>query len=293
MEHGAAHDSVWDCGRARFDLTERVVVMGVLNVTPDSFSDGGLYPDADAAIERALAMVDEGADVIDVGGESTRPGADAVAADEEQRRVVPVIEGLRRRSAVPISIDTMKASTARAALDAGADIVNDVTGLRGDPEMIGLAAARNCGLVVMHMQGTPRDMQQAPRYDDVIAQIRQYFQKRLETTRAANIRSERILLDPGIGFGKTVDHNLELIANLRGLAAGLRPLLMGVSRKSFIGKTLNVDTSERLEGTAAAVAVCVWNGAACVRVHDVRAMRRVADMTTAIRRRVRPGIAAA
>ena len=274
---------IWDCGRVRFDLAERVLVMGVLNVTPDSFSDGGRYLDPGAAVARADEMIGEGADIIDIGGESTRPGAPGATAEEELRRAAPVIRGLRARSDVCLSIDTSKAAVAREALQLGADVINDVTGLRGDPAMMEQAAGSRCGLVVMHIQGTPRDMQAAPAYSDVVAEIRQFYEERLAALAAAGVSADRVLLDPGIGFGKTVEHNLDLIANLRRLGEGLRPQLVGVSRKSFIGKALNVEVHERLEGTAAAVAVCVWNGAACVRVHDVRFMRRVAEMARAIR----------
>jgi len=280
----AASLRLWDCGRVRFDLTDRVLVMGVLNVTPDSFSDGGLFFQRDKAVARALEMFDQGADIIDIGGESTRPGSQGVDAEEEMRRVLPAIEDLRRRSEAPISIDTSKAAVARGALERGADIVNDVTALRADAAMTEAVAASRCGVVAMHIKGTPRDMQRSPHYDDVVAEVREFYCERLAALEKAGIAPERVLLDPGIGFGKTVEHNLALIANLPSLERGLRPQLLGVSRKSFIGKVLGLDAHERLEGTAAAVAVCVWNGAACVRVHDVREMRRVADMTLALKK---------
>jgi dihydropteroate synthase len=278
---------LWDCGRVRFDLSDRVLIMGVLNVTPDSFSDGGQFIRPEQAVARALEMVEQGADIIDVGGESTRPGSLGVNAEEETRRVAPVIEDLRRRSQAPISIDTCKAAVARRALELGADIVNDIMALQGDPAMTTVVAASGCGVVAMHMKGTPRDMQQSPRYDDVVAEVRGFYSERLDAFGKAGIAAERVLLDPGIGFGKTVSDNLTLLANLPSLERGLRPQLVGVSRKSFIGKVLDLEADERLEGTAAAVAVSVWNGAACVRVHDVREMRRVTDMALALRKAVR------
>ena len=256
--------------------------MGVLNVTPDSFSDGGRFADTSAAVDRALEMTGEGADIVDIGGESTRPGAASVSGSDERERVVPIIESLRAQSDVAISIDTSKATVAKAALDAGADIVNDVTGLTGDARMMELISESDCGVVVMHMKGDPRTMQTDPHYDDVVGEVRAFHAERLTALESVGVSRKRVLFDPGIGFGKTVDHNLELIARLPEVGEGLRSQLLGVSRKSFIGKTLDVDVDNRIEGTAAAVAVCVWNGAACVRVHDVRAMRRVADMTRAI-----------
>ncbi|MCX7043931.1 MAG: dihydropteroate synthase [Candidatus Sumerlaeota bacterium] len=284
---------IWDCGRVVFDLGARPLVMGVLNVTPDSFSDGGQFSDPARAASRSLEMIEEGADLIDIGGESTRPGAAPVAAAEELRRVAPVIEAIRARSQIAISVDTEKASVARRALELGADVINDVTGFRGDPEMAPLAAASRCGLVVMHMQGTPRDMQKAPHYENVVEDLRRFYKERLRTLGRAGINATRIVLDPGIGFGKTLEHNLELIAQLPRLAEETRPQLIGVSRKSFIAAALHqhLEPQERLEGTAAAVAISVWNGAVCVRVHDVRPMRRVADMAWALRAARSPGLA--
>ena len=275
--------TVWQCGARVFDLSGPTLVMGILNVTPDSFSDGGLWTDPDQAVAWALEMERQGADIIDIGGESTRPGARPVDGEEETARVAPIIAALRRQSEIAISIDTTKATVARRALEAGADIINDVSGLRGDPAMLDLAAATQAGLVVMHSQGAPADMQRNPRYDDVVAEIRTFFQERLATLGRAGIDSARIVFDPGIGFGKTVEHNLRLVARLGDLQTGAGPQLLGVSRKSFIGKTLNLETGDRLEGTLAAVAVGVWNGAVCVRVHDVAPARRVVDMVRAIR----------
>ncbi len=278
---------IWHCGPRRIDLRERPLIMGILNVTPDSFSDGGRYCDLDRALAHGRQMIDEGADIIDVGGESTRPGAESVLADEEKARVLPVIQGLRTESDVLMSIDTAKASVAEAALEAGAHIINDVTGLRGDPAMRSLAAESQAGLVVMHMQGEPRTMQASPCYEDVVAEVRQFYQERLDVLQAAGVKAEQILFDPGIGFGKTVDHNLELVSNLAALDDGLRPQLLGVSRKSFIGKVLGLETPERLEGSLAVNTIGLWQGVVCLRVHDVSATRRAADMAVAVRRKRR------
>ena len=259
--------------------------MGILNVTPDSFTDGGRHFDPEAAVERARTLVAEGADLIDVGGESTRPGAEPVDAEEEMRRVLPVIERLGDPAAAPlVSVDTSKAAVARAALEAGAHVVNDVTALRGDPDMAGVVAERGAGLVLMHMQGTPRTMQRRPTYEDVIGDVAAFFEARRRHARRAGIADEQIVFDPGIGFGKTVGHNLELLRRLGEFARLGRPILVGPSRKSFIGTVLDLPVEERLEGTAAAVAAAVLAGAAIVRVHDVRAMRRVARLAEAIRR---------
>jgi len=274
-------DVIWQRGRLR--LSERVHVMGILNVTPDSFSDGGLHEDADSAVESALRMVEEGADIIDVGGESTRPGAPEVPADEEICRVATVIESLRAKSRVPISIDTRKAKVARAALDAGADIVNDVSALRDDPALGPLCAERECPVVLMHMKGTPRTMQADPRYDDVVDEVRNFLGEAVARAEAAGVARERTIVDPGIGFGKTVAHNLELVSRLDELGETGRPVLLGASRKSFIGKVLDIDSpAERLEGTLAVTALGVARGARIVRVHDVEANVRVARMAEAV-----------
>jgi len=274
-------DVVWPRGRLR--LSERVHVMGILNVTPDSFSDGGLHADPDSAVEAALRMVEEGADIIDVGGESTRPGAPEVPADEEIRRVASVIGNLREKSRVPISIDTRKAAVARAALDAGADIVNDVSALRDDPALGPLCAERECPVVLMHMKGTPRTMQADPRYGDVVAEVRDFLTDAVSRAEDAGIARELTIVDPGIGFGKTVAHNLELVNRLDELGETGRPVLLGASRKSFIGKTLDIDSpAERLEGTLAVTALGVARGARIMRVHDVKANVRVVRMAEAV-----------
>lgn len=272
----------WVCGDRALAL-DRARIMGILNVTPDSFSDGGRFVDPEAAAAHARAMAADGADIIDVGGESTRPGAEPVDADAEIRRVLPVIERLRGEGLL-LSIDTSKAAVARAAVDAGARIVNDVTALRGDPDMARVVAESRAGVVLMHMQGSPRTMQLNPTYDDVIGDLAAFFEDRREHARRAGVAEEQIVFDPGIGFGKTVAHNLEILRRLGELLRLGRPILVGPSRKSFIGQVLDVPCEERLEGTAAAVAAAVLAGASIVRVHDVRAMARVARLAEAIRR---------
>ncbi len=256
--------------------------MGILNVTPDSFSDGGLYTDPGRAVEHALEMVEAGADIIDVGGESTRPGAEPVPAEEERRRVVPVIRALRRQSDVLISVDSYKAEVARAAVEAGADIVNDISGLGFDEEMPQLLATSGVGLVLMHIKGTPRTMQRNPVYRDVIGEISGYFAERLAKAEEAGISREQVVLDPGIGFGKQLVHNLEILRRLKEFCRLGRPLLVGPSRKSFIGAILDLPPGQRLEGTAAAVALSIAGGADVVRVHDVREMVRVARVADAV-----------
>jgi dihydropteroate synthase len=266
------------------ELGSRVFLMGILNVTPDSFSDGGRFLKTDDAIRQAETLAEEGADLIDIGGESSRPGAAAVPIEEEIRRVVPIIEQLVKRLSIPISIDTTKAEVARRALAAGARIINDISALRFDPEMAPLAARDGVPVVLMHMQGTPKDMQVHPVYTDVIREISAFFETRIRFAEQSGISRERIVLDPGIGFGKTIDHNLEILARLDEFRSLGRPLLIGPSRKSFIGQVLGLPVEERLEGTAAAAAVGILNGASIIRVHDVRAMSRVARMVKAIER---------
>jgi dihydropteroate synthase len=273
----------WRIGSRTLDLTHRGLIMGIVNVTPDSFSDGGCFADPGRAVEHALALVADGADILDIGGESTRPGAEPVGEAEELRRVLPVIRALRSQSQVLISIDTMKASVARAALDAGADIINDVTGLRGDAAMVRLAAERDCGLVAMHMIGDPQTMQTAPHYDDVVAEVRSYLNERLRRLTASGIAPGRIALDPGFGFGKTLEHNLSLLRHLPQLAIGDRPLLIGVSRKSMIGKVLHsTDMADRYWPTIALTAHAREHGARIIRVHDVKPNAHALRMTEAI-----------
>ncbi|MGZ4211687.1 MAG: dihydropteroate synthase [Actinomycetota bacterium] len=270
-------------------LSERAHVMGILNVTPDSFSDGGRYFDVEAALKQGIALADDGADLIDVGGESTRPGADPVETAEEIRRVVPVIEALADAVSVPISIDTMKAEVARAALDAGAAVVNDVSAGRFDPSLLRLVADRGAPVVLMHMLGEPRTMQQNPTYRDVVAEVAAFLHARASDARAAGIAPDRIVIDPGFGFGKTPAHNLVLLKELRRFTELGHAVLVGTSRKSFIGATLDLPIEQRLEGTAATVALAIANGAAIVRVHDVEPMRRVASMVEAVLQAGGPG----
>jgi dihydropteroate synthase len=256
--------------------------MGILNVTPDSFSDGGRFAACDAAVARGLSLFEAGADVVDVGGESTRPGAAPVPADEERRRVAPVIGELRRRGAGLLSIDTCKAEVAEAALDAGADIVNDVSGLRFDAAMAPLLARSGAPAVLMHLRGDFAGMHEAPRYDDVMGEIAAELRERVAAASAAGVREEQLLLDPGLGFSKDASHSLETLRRLPELAALARPLLVGPSRKSFIGRVLGVPPGERLLGTAAAAAAAVLGGAHVLRVHDVREMAEVARVCDAI-----------
>jgi dihydropteroate synthase len=258
-------------------------VMGIVNATPDSFSDGGRFLDPAAAIAHALRLAEEGADLVDVGGESTRPGSPSVAAEEEIRRVVPVIEGLRARGfALPISIDTTKAVVARAALAAGADLVNDVSGL-ADPGLAPVVAQAGAPVVLMHTRGTPADMQSRTTYGDVVAEVRAALLETLRRAEAAGIATEKTILDPGLGFAKTPEHNLELLARLRELRDLGRPLLVGPSRKSFIGKVTGAPVEDRLPGTLAAVTVSVLADAEFLRVHDVAAARQAAQVAAAIR----------
>lgn len=258
--------------------------MGILNVTPDSFSDGGNFLAMEAALHRARQIADEGADVIDVGGESTRPGAATVDIAEEISRVVPVIRALKAELSLPVSVDTRKAKVAAAALEAGADIVNDVTAL-GDPDMAGVVGHHGAGLVVMHMRGTPQTMQLDPRYDDVAVEVAAELRAALDRAEAGGIPRDRVVVDPGIGFGKTTDHNLELIGRLGELLSLGRPVLLGPSRKAFIGQLLGgVPPEERAVGTAAACVTGLLQGARIFRVHDVRMVRQALDVAEAIHR---------
>jgi dihydropteroate synthase len=262
------------------------LVMGVLNVTPDSFSDGGRFAQVESAAEHGLSMAAQGADWIDIGGESTRPGSQRIEPAEQIRRTVPVISALRARGLKSvISIDTTRSSVAEAALDAGADVVNDISAGRDCPGMLPVVARRGVPVILMHMQGTPETMQRAPSYHDVTGEVAAFLRQRLDAAVEAGVDPRQVLLDPGIGFGKTMEHNLELLRRLDELTALDRPLVLGVSRKRFIGTiTGEAEASRRLFGTAACVAWCLANGAAVVRVHDVEAMVQVTRMTVAIRR---------
>jgi dihydropteroate synthase len=247
-----------------------VLIMGVVNVTPDSFSDGGLFLDADAAVEHGLRLVEEGAHILDVGGESTRPGADPVSEDEELRRVVPVIERLAQESQARVSVDTTKQAVAQAAVAAGATLVNDVSAFRFDPGMAAAVAETGAGCCLMHMLGQPRTMQRDPRYDDVVAEVKSFLEERLAFAVSEGIDEERVWLDPGIGFGKTVEHNLELLRRLDEIVAIGRPVVVGTSRKSFLGKlTGGRAEGERLPGTIATNVLALERGASVFRVHDV------------------------
>ncbi|PKQ37952.1 MAG: dihydropteroate synthase [Actinobacteria bacterium HGW-Actinobacteria-1] len=272
---------VWRCGRFALDVS-KTLVMGVLNVTPDSFSDGGEFEDPISALERGRQMVAEGAAIIDVGGESTRPGSDEVPPAEEVTRVRPVVAALARDYGVPVSVDTRHASVARAAVEAGASIVNDVSGFR-DPEMMQLAAETDAGLVIMHMLGEPKTMQSEPRYTDVVGEVGEYLLGRARELEALGVARERICVDPGIGFGKTLEHNLELLRRLPELAELGYPVLVGASRKSLIGIVLaEPDPKRRLEGSLAIAMWAAAHAAAVVRVHDVYETVRVLRTWSAI-----------
>ncbi|MDD5382704.1 MAG: dihydropteroate synthase [Candidatus Margulisbacteria bacterium] len=260
----------------------RTYIMGVLNVTPDSFSDSNKFMDIDAAVSHAKQMIADGADIIDIGGESTRPGAAQISAEEELKRVPPGIKRLAAETEAPISIDTTKARVAKEAVAAGAAMINDISGLHFDPEMAKVAAKAGAPIVLMHIQGQPANMQSNPCYSDLLGEVIDYLNEGLEIAKKAGILLEQIIVDPGIGFGKTVEQNLEILKRLRELKVLGRPVLVGVSRKTVIGKVLDLPVDDRLEGTAAAVALSIANGADLIRVHDVKEMSRVAKMTDAI-----------
>jgi dihydropteroate synthase len=265
------------------DATRRTLLMGIINVTPDSFYDGGRRLDPDKAVADGIGLAEGGADIIDIGGESTRPGARPVSIEEELERVLPVIRGLRRAVNLPISIDTHKAPVAQAALIEGADIVNDISALRFDPEMAVLVATEKVPVVLMHMQGTPRTMQMAPHYDDVLREVQDFLAAQVRFAVDAGVDPENIIIDPGIGFGKTLEHNLTLLRNLAVLAAMGHPLLVGASRKAFIGRILGVEPEERLEGSLGAAVAAVLGGAHIIRVHDVNENRKAIGVADAIR----------
>ena len=259
----------WKCKDRTLTLGERTLVMGILNVTPDSFSDGGDYSDPSATVERALRMVDEGADIIDIGGESTRPGAEPVSVEEEIKRTVPIISNIRALSDIPISIDTMKAETALEALEAGADIINDVSAFEVDPSMADVAARTKAGIVLMHMKGSPKTMQDDPSYGNVVEEIQGYLQDRIDVATTLGVESDRIMVDPGIGFGKTVEHNLELLHGISRFGK-MAPVLIGASRKSLISHLLNRDDpTQRLAGSLGIAGWSAIQGAHILRVHDV------------------------
>lgn len=264
-------------GGVTFDFS-RPYIVGILNVTPDSFSDGGAHFDAEKALDRGLAMVEEGADMIDVGGESTRPGSRPVDAEEEKRRVIPVIGLLRRHLRVPISVDTTKAGVAEAALAEGANVINDVSGLRFDPELAAAAAKASVPLILMHSRKTPTDMQENVHYDDFYGEVRQELKASMNEALRMGVDESAIIVDPGVGFAKTVEHNLRVLSNLEFLAPLGRPIMVGPSRKSFIGKITGADVGDRRGGTAAAVTAAVLAGANFLRVHDVTMMKQAAQI---------------
>ena len=265
------------------DMRRRTALMGILNVTPDSFSDGGRYLEARKAIARGVELAGQGADIIDIGGESTRPGARPLSAPEEIERVVPVVRELRRVISIPLSIDTVKAEVARAALDAGADVVNDISALRFDPDMISLIVEEKVPVVLMHMQGTPRTMQESPRYQNVLQEVKDFLRSRVAFSVERGVAPERIVVDPGIGFGKDLEHNLALIRGISTLTSLAQPVLVGPSRKAFIGKILNVGPDDRLEGSLAAAVAAALGGAGMIRMHDVKEARRAMALADAIR----------
>jgi dihydropteroate synthase len=265
--------SSWEIRDQTLLIANPPLFAGIVNITPDSFSDGGRFLQADAAVEQGLRLVSEGADLLDIGGESTRPGSDPVPVVEELERVIPVVSRLAAATAVPISIDTCKAEVARQAILAGARIVNDISGLRFDPEMVDTCREFAAGVVCMHIQGTPRTMQDAPKYENVVEEVYQYFAERLETLMAAGLRAESIVFDPGIGFGKTAEHNLELLAGIPRLRELGRPVLIGHSRKRFVKRVLGRPVDERLYGTIGISLAAAARGAEVLRVHDVAASR--------------------
>jgi len=281
--------SVLNISGRRYRLGPRTWIMGVINITPDSFSDGGLYFDEGRAAAHGLEMAADGADIIDIGGESTRPGSMPVDVEEEKRRILPVLRRLRHETDVLISVDTTKAAVAEAAFAEGADILNDTSALRLDPAIAASAKAAGAAVILMHMQGTPQTMQLNPHYGDVVREVKAFLEERLAAAEAAGLGRDRLAIDPGIGFGKTTEHNLALLDGLEALTGLGRPVCVGVSRKAFIGKILDLPADERLEGTIAAAVLAAARGAHILRVHDVRAVKRAAAVADAVlTRSVRP-----
>jgi dihydropteroate synthase len=278
------------CGQYNFNLEAKTHLMGILNITPDSFYDGGKYSSLSQAEKRAVQIEEEGADIIDIGGVSTRPGSNAPSVDEETERVIPLIKRIIKKINIPISIDTYRAEVAREALDLGVSIVNDVTALRGDKEMAEVVAKYNVPVILMHMKGEPFTMQENPYYKNVIKEIIQFLKERIGFSVSRGIKEENILIDPGIGFGKRLEDNLKIINELKKFGSLGKPIVLGVSRKSFIGKTLGLPTEERLFGTAASVTAAIMNGANILRVHDVAEMSQVIKMTDAILKKKKPAI---
>jgi len=271
------------CREKTLSFGSKVLIMGVLNVTPDSFSDGGQFIYPGVAMERALQMIAEGADLIDIGGESTRPGAPYVGEDEEIRRIRPIFEVLGKHTNIPLSIDTRKAAVAQVALDLGAVMVNDVSALQDDPRMAQLVQESNAGVVLMHRKGHSATMQKAPHYDDVVGEIKAFLAERISMAQAIGIPADHIIVDPGIGFGKSLNHNLKILANIGEFLQLGQPVLIGVSRKAFLGELTGRPVGEREMGNAAALATAVWQGAHILRVHDVRAMNEAIRVAQALR----------
>ncbi len=271
------------CRKKTYTLGKRTLLMGVLNVTPDSFSDGGLFFDKEKAIAHGLRMVEEGADFIDIGGESTRPGSKPIELEEELRRVIPVVESLSREVDVPISIDTFKSTVAERAIEAGAEIINDISGLHFDPDLGKVAVKEDVPLILMHTRGTPETMQKDVHYDSLFSEILQYLKESIQRAESAGLEPQQIIIDPGIGFGKTLEDNLLIIKNLSEFRILGKPILLGTSRKSFIGKILNAEVNDRLEGTLSSIAICALNGAHIIRCHDVLQAKKAIAVADAIR----------
>ena len=274
---------IWRAGDRAWEFPRSPLIMGIVNVTPDSFSDGGQHATSEAAVAHALSLVAEGADILDIGGESTRPGAPAVSESEELARVIPVIEELAGKTETALSIDTQKPVVAEAAISAGAVIVNDIAANRTEPQMWKIVAATRAGYVAMHMQGTPQTMQDRPEYTEVVAEVRAFFEERLERFKKAGLNAEQVMFDPGIGFGKTVEHNLALLTGLERFTNMKRPLLVGASRKSFIGRLTEAAVEDRLAGSLACACRAAEAGAAVLRVHDVKETNQALQTWNAIR----------
>jgi dihydropteroate synthase len=273
----------WVCANRTFDIGARTLVMGIVNVTPDSFSDGGLFFAPSQAIDQAYRLFEDGADIIDIGGESSRPGASPASVEEERKRVIPVIQELSGRARLPVSIDTVKYEIAQEALDAGAAIINDISGLQKEPRLADLAAEYRTGLVIMHMRGTPQTMQSLTSYDDLVLDIRSFFSQQIAMATRVGVQDEQIVLDPGIGFSKTAEQNLMILHRLSDFGVGPLPVMVGSSRKSMLGAITGKGVKERVYATASAVAVSIANGAHIVRVHDVKEMVDVVRVADSIR----------
>jgi len=256
--------------------------MGILNVTPDSFSDGGIYLDKKSAVQKGLQLIKDGADILDIGGESTRPGSHPVTAEEEKRRILPVISEIRKKTDALISVDTTKSEVLKSALDAGADILNDISAMRFDPKILGLASKQDIPVIIMHMKGTPRSMQEGPEYVNVIQEIKTFLKQRITDALTAGIKKNKIIIDPGIGFGKRLKDNLKIISNLSAFSELGFPILIGVSRKSFIGDLLNLSPEKRIEGTIASSLISILQGAHILRVHDVSSLKKAVIVAEAI-----------